>query len=89
MPRWEFDMEPIDPKLAEIEMKNLEVHVAASHMRYQNLEQGLARIEKSVEKLASDTKDEFSEIKKIIVWTASTLFGTMLIALLSTVFKVL
>lgn len=82
-------MEPIDPKLADIEMKNLEVHVAASHMRYQNLEQGLSRVEKSVEKLAADTKEEFTEIKKIIVWSASTLFATMLIALLSSVFKVL
>lgn len=82
-------MEPIDPKLAEIEMKNLEVHVAASHMRHQTLEQGIARVEKSVEKLAADTKEEFAEIKKIIVWSASTLFATMLIALLSSVFKVL
>jgi septal ring factor EnvC (AmiA/AmiB activator) len=82
-------MEPIDPAIAELEMKNLDVHVTASHMRHKNLEQGIARIEKSVEKLASETKENFSELKKVIVWTASTLFATMLIALLSSVFKVL
>jgi hypothetical protein len=80
-------MEPIDPKIAELEAVDLKVHVAASHIRYQNLEQGIQRVEKAVEKSVAENKENIDELKKVVVWAASTLFATMLIALLSSVFK--
>ena len=80
-------MEPIDPKIAELEAEDLRVHVAASHIRYQTLEQGLLRVEKAVEKSVSENKESIDELKKVIIWAASTLFATMLIALLSSAFN--
>lgn len=80
-------MDPIDPKIAELESEDLKVHVAASHMRYNALSQDIRRVEKAVEKSAADNKEAIEELKKVVVWAASTLFATMLIALLSSAFK--
>jgi hypothetical protein len=80
-------MEPRDPKIAELEAEDLKVHVAASHMRYEYLEQSILRVEKAVEKSAAENKESIDELKKVVIWAASTLFATMLIALLSSVFK--
>jgi len=80
-------MSGIDPKMAEMEAEDLRVHVAAGHERYRHIDASLMRIERLIEKNAQDTKESFAEIKKVIVWAASTLFATMLIAMLSTAFK--
>lgn len=80
-------MEPRDPKIAELEAEDLKVHVAASHLRYEHLEKSILRVEKAVEKSAADNKEGIDELKKVVIWAASTLFATMLIALLSSVFK--
>ena len=79
----------IDPRLAQLETESLETHVAVNHERFKALYASIVRVEHSVEKLASDTKEQFNELKKIVVWSASTLFGTLLIALLTSVFKVI
>ena len=79
----------IDPRLAQLEIESLETHVAVTHERFRSLDASVTRVESSIEKLASDTKEQFNELKKIVVWSASTLFGTLLIALLTSVFKVI
>lgn len=80
-------MEPRDPKIAELEAEDLKVHVAASHMRYEHLESSILRVERAVEKSAQENKEGIDELKKVVVWAASTLFATMLIALLSSAFR--
>lgn len=82
-------MSEIETKLATIEAERLDVHVAANHERFKNIDQSIARVESQLEKNHSDIKDDISELKKVMVWASSTLFGTMLIALLTSVFKVI
>lgn len=82
-------MAPMDPKITELEHTNLDVHVTASHYRYEQLDQSIHRVEKTVEKLAVDTKEQLGELKKVILWASSTIFATLLITMLTAVFKVL
>lgn len=79
-------MAGIDSKLAQLETESLETHVAVAHERFKNLDTSIARLESVVEKNASETKEGLSELKKIIIWASSTLFATMLLALLTSVF---
>ena len=79
-------MSDIDAKLAALEAESLETHVAVCHERYKNLDTSINRLEGLIEKNASDTKEGLGELKKIIIWATSTLFGTMLLALLTSVF---
>lgn len=79
-------MPEIDTKLAELETESLETHVAVAHERFKNLDTSINRLEGLIEKNASETKEGLSELKKIIVWASSTLFATMLLALLTSVF---
>lgn len=82
-------MADIDPQIASLEAQSLETHVAVNHERFRKLDQSITRLEGLIEKQGNDTKDAISELKKIVVWASSTLFGTMLIALLTSVFKVI
>jgi multidrug resistance efflux pump len=79
-------MPEIDTKLAELETESLETHVAVAHERFKNLDTSINRLEGLIEKNAAETKEGLSELKKIIVWASSTLFATMLLALLTSVF---
>jgi len=78
-----------DLKIAQLETESLETHVAVCYERYKNTADSLERLESLIEKNANETKEGFQELKKLVVWSASTLFTTMLIALLTSVFKVL
>lgn len=86
---WRSTMASNEPKLAELEMQSLETHVAVNHERFKKLDESISRLETLIERNAVDTKEQFSELKKIVVWASSTLFGTLLIALLTSVFKVI
>ena len=79
-------MPEIDTKLAELETESLETHVAVAHERFKNLDTSINILEGLIEKNAAETKEGLSELKKIIVWASSTLFATMLLALLTSVF---
>ena len=85
---WSLTMSEIETKLPRVEAENLDVHAAANFERFKNIDQSIARVETLVEKNHTDIKEEISELKKVVVWAVSTLFGTMLIALLTSVFKV-
>ncbi|HAW06175.1 MAG TPA: hypothetical protein DCW83_15955 [Saprospirales bacterium] len=78
-----------EPQLAALEMQSLETHVAVNHERFKKLDDSIRRLETLVERQTLDTKEQFTELKKIVVWASSTLFGTLLIALLTSVFKVI
>lgn len=82
-------MSEIEANLATIEAERLDVHVAANHERFKNIDQSIARVETQLEKNHTSIKDDISELKRVMVWASSTLFGTMLIALLTSVFKVI
>ncbi|MDC1446402.1 hypothetical protein N8344_00355 [bacterium] len=82
-------MSEIETKLAAVEAERLDVHVAANHERFKNIDQSIARVESQLEKNHTSIKDDIGELKKVMVWASSTLFGTMLIALLTSVFKVI
>ncbi len=82
-------MSEIETKLAAVEAERLDVHVAANHERFKKLDDSIRRLETLVERQTLDTKEQFTELKKIVVWASSTLFGTLLIALLTSVFKVI
>ena len=79
-------MAGIDSKLAQLEAESLETNVAVAHERFKNLDTSIVRLEGLIEKNASETKEGISELKKIIIWASSTLFATMLLALLTSVF---
>ena len=79
-------MPDIDTKLAQLETESLETHVAVAHERFKNLDQSIHRLEGLIEKNQVETKEGLSELKKIIIWASSTLFATMLSALLTSVF---
>ena len=72
--------------LASLETQSLETHVAVAHERFKNLDQSIHRLEGLIEKNQVETKEGLSELKKIIIWASSTLFATMLLALLTSVF---
>jgi hypothetical protein len=78
-----------EPQLAALEIQSLETHVAVNHERFKKLDDSIRRLETLVERQTLDTKEQFTELKKIVVWASSTLFGTLLIALLTSVFKVI
>ena len=78
-----------EPQLAALGMQSLETHVAVNHERFKKLDESIGRLETLVERQTLDTKEQFTELKKIVVWASSTLFGTLLIALLTSVFKVI
>ena len=82
-------MADIDPQIAALEAQSLETHVAVNHERFRKLDQSIARLEGLVEKQGVDIKEDINELKKVIIWAASTLFGTMLIALFTSIFKVI
>ena len=82
-------MSDIDTKLATLETERLAVHVASNFERFKTIDQSIARVENQMEKNHQDLKDDMSELKKVVIWASSTLFGTMLIALLTSVFKVI
>lgn len=82
-------MSDIEAKLAQVEAEKLDVHVAANHERFKNIDKSIERVEAQIEKNHNDIKEDIGELKKVVIWASSTLFGTMLIALLTSVFKVI
>jgi len=82
-------MADTENKLAHLEAESLDTHVAVCFERYHHFNKSLVHLEGLIEKNAKETSTGFSEIKKMIWWSASTLFTTMLIALFAQLFKIL
>lgn len=82
-------MSDIDPKIASIESQSLETHVVVNYERFKQIDQSISRIEAQILKQSDDVKEQIAELKKIVVWASSTLFGTLLIALLTSVFRII
>jgi 16S rRNA C1402 (ribose-2'-O) methylase RsmI len=77
-----------EPKLAHLEAQNLETHVAVCYERYHHFNKSLQDINSKIEKQEVEMDKGFTEIKRMLIWTASTLFSTMLIAIFAQFFKI-
>ena len=78
-----------EPKLAHLEAESLETHVAVCYERYHHFNKSLKEINEKIDKNEKDMDKGFSDIKKMLMWTASTLFSTMLIAIFAQMFNIL
>mgnify|MGYP001391584273 CR=1 FL=1 len=78
-----------EPKLAHLEAESLETHVAVCYERYHHFNKSLKEINEKIDKNEQDMDKGFSDIKKMLLWTASTLFSTMLIAIFAQMFNIL
>jgi hypothetical protein len=78
-----------EPKLAHLEAESLETHVAVCYERYHHFNKSLKEINEKIDKNEKDMDKGFSDIKKMLLWTASTLFSTMLIAIFAQMFNIL
>jgi len=78
-----------EPKLAHLEAQSLETHVAVCYERYHHFNKSLQDINAKIDKNEKDMDKGFSDIKKMLMWTASTLFSTMLIAIFAQMFNIL
>mgnify|MGYP003648481630 CR=1 FL=1 len=75
-----------EDKAKEIEFNSLEVHVAISRQRHDEINSRFDRVEAHMEKLEDKMEKGFSKVERIVMWTAGTMFFTMLTILLTTVF---
>ena len=71
---------------SSLEASNLEVHVALSRERHEEINARFDRAEANMEKIEEKMEKGFSKIEKIIMWTAGTMFFTLMTILLTTVF---
>ena len=82
-------MADAENKLAHLEAESLDTHVAVCFERYHHFNKSLKEINEKIEKTEKDMDKGFSDIKKMLMWTASTLFSTMLIAIFAQMFNIL
>jgi|TARA_B110000263_G_scaffold232337_1_gene228315 hypothetical protein len=82
-------MADAENKLAHLEAESLDTHVAVCFERYHHFNKSLKEINEKIEKTEKEMDKGFSDIKKMLMWTASTLFSTMLIAIFAQMFNIL
>ncbi len=78
-----------EPKLAHLEAESLETHVAVCYESYHHFNKSLKEINEKIDKNEKEMDKGFTEVKRMIMWAASTLFSTMLIALFAQMFNFL
>jgi hypothetical protein len=78
-----------EPKLAHLEAESLETHVAVCYERYHHFNKSLLDINTKIDKNEKEMDKGFTEVKRMLIWTASTLFSTMLIAIFAQMFNLL
>ena len=78
-----------EPKLAHLEAESLETHVAVCYERYRHFNKSLQDINTKIDKNEKEMDKGFSEVKRMLIWTASTLFSTMLIAIFAQMFNLI
>lgn len=70
----------------DIESDSLQVHVALSRERHEEISNRFDRVDARMEKMETQMEKGFDKIQKIILWTAGTMFFTMLTMYVSTMF---
>ncbi len=81
-------MADTENKLAHVEAESLDTHVAVCCEKYHHFNKSLVHLEGLIEKTEKEMDKGFTEVKRMLVWTASTLFSTMLIAIFAQMFKI-
>ena len=81
-------MADTENKLAHLEAESLDTHVAVCFERYHHFNKSLNDINDKIDKNEKEMDKGFAEVKRMLVWTASTLFSTMLIAMFAQFFKI-
>ena len=76
----------VSPTTDALEHSSLEVHVALSRERHEEINSRFDRVEAHMDKLETNMEKGFEKIEKIIMWTAGTMFFTLMTILLTTVF---
>jgi len=69
-----------------VEYSSLEVHVALSRERHEEIGNRFDRVEAHMEKVEQKMETGFNKLEKVIMWTAGTMFFTMLTILFTVVF---
>ena len=83
--RQETAKEPVQGK-DQVEYNSLEVHVALSRERHEEIGNRFDRVEANISKVENKMDTGFQKIEKVIMWTAGTMFFTMLTILFTVVF---
>jgi len=74
------------PAPEQVEYSSLETHVALSRERHEEIGNRFDRVEAHIEKVETKMDAGFSKLEKVIMWTAGTMFFTMLTILFTVVF---
>ena len=72
----------VSPTTDALEHSSLEVHVALSRERHEEINSRFDRVEAHMDKLENNMERGFAKIEKIIMWTAGTMFFTLMTILL-------
>ena len=83
--RPETAKEPVQGK-DQVEYNSFEVHVALSRERHEEIGNRFDRVEANISKVENKMDTGFQKIEKVIMWTAGTMFFTMLTILFTVVF---
>ena len=70
-----------------VEFGSLEVHVALSRERHEVIENRFDRVEAHMEKLEDSVDKGFEKLQKIVLWSAGTMFFTLISMLVATILR--
>ena len=70
-----------------VEFASLEVHVALSRERHDEITSRFDRNEAHITKIEADLEKGFDKMQKIILWSAGTMFFTLISMLVATILR--
>ncbi len=77
-----------EPKTQDsVEFGSLEVHVALSRERHEEINSRFDRVEAHMVKIEDDVDKGFEKMQKIILWSAGTMFFTLISMLVTSLLK--
>ena len=87
-------MDKVPPKINpapktqdSVEFGSLEVHVALSRERHEEISSRFDRVEAHMVKIEEEVDKGFEKMQKIILWSAGTMFITLISMLVTTMIK--
>jgi hypothetical protein len=70
-----------------VEFDSLEVHVALSRERHEEIGSRFDRVEAHMDKIEVSVDKGFEKMQKIILWSAGTMFFTLISMLVTSILK--
>ena len=87
-------MDKVPPKINpapktqySVEFGSLEVHVALSRERHEEISSRFDRVEAHMVKIEEEVDKGFEKMQKIILWSAGTMFFTLISMFVTTMIK--